>query len=189
MTYILSAFETEARALIDFYKLSKKNNSAYKIFYNEDIFLIISGMGQERASEAIEYLILNYPNKKEDIFINLGICAGQKKYKVGELLHVETLTNNEESHKMAKIGNKITQVSCFSSKTPVSSIISQDIAEMEAMSIYKVVRDYFKHTNISFLKIVSDNFNPQKFSKQFVIDLTFNNLEKINSHIQDLNEK
>lgn len=189
MTYISCAFETEARALIDFYKLDKRSDLSYKLFFNENILLIISGMGQNKAKEAIEFLLLNYPNKQDDIFLNLGVCAGQKKFEVGDLVQIKQLHSIDESHKLSSINKGIAEVSCFSSEVAVSGSCSQDIAEMEANSIYSIIQKYFLVKNISFLKIVSDNFNPIKFSKEFIINLTKQNIKEITKHINLLQEK
>ena len=183
MTYILSAFETEARALIQSYGLQKDVNHPFKLFYSEEILIIISGMGQEKAKEAIEYLLLNFPNKTDDIFINLGICAGQKEFAVGTLLQIKQLQDEEESHHLITCNEYIQAVSCFSSFVPLDIPTTTDIAEMEAMGIYRVIHTYFPRKQISFLKIVSDNFNPIKFSKAFIIGLFQNKLSQIQDHI------
>lgn len=188
MIYIMSAFESEARSLIDLYNLPKQDASAFKIFCDKEMLVIISGMGQEKASAAIQYLLLNYPNKKDDIFINLGICSGQAHYKVGELLQIKQLKNKYESHILSVVPSSIKEVSCFSATTPLNRPSATDIAEMQAMSIYKIIREYFRPKNISFLKIVSDNFQPVKPTKQFIKDLTHKNMPFIQKHIQDLSK-
>ena len=52
MTYILCAFESEARAIIDKYKLLKGNSDKYTLFKNENFLIFISGMGQDNAYNA-----------------------------------------------------------------------------------------------------------------------------------------
>ena len=184
MTYILCAFETEARAILDSYKLQKRQDHPFKTFYDENIFIIISGMGQKKAEEAVEYLLLNFPHKSNDIFINLGTCAGQKEFPVGSLVQVQQLQDEEESHRLCIQNKAIQAVSCFSSVLPLDRPTSTDIAEMEAIGIYKIISKYLPLKKISFLKIVSDNFNPIKYEKAFIIKLTQNNLPKIKAHIE-----
>ena len=184
MTYILSAFETEVRALIDAYKLQKRQSHPFKIFYDENIFIIISGMGQEKAAEAVAYLLLNFPHKTNDIFINLGTCAGQKEFPIGSLVQVQQLQDEEESHRLCIQNNDIQAVSCFSASLPLDRPAPTDIAEMEAIGIYRTLNKYFPLKKISFLKIVSDNFNPIKHEKAFIIKLTQDNLVEIKAHIE-----
>ncbi len=184
MTYILCAFETEARALLDSYQLQKRQGHPFKTFYDENIFVIISGMGQKKAEESVEYLLLNFPHKTNDTFINLGTCGGQKEFPIGSLVQVQQLLDEEESHRLCIQNTEIKAVSCFSSVLPLDRPTSSDIAEMEAIGIYKIVSKYFPLNKISFLKIVSDNFNPIKHEKAFIIKLTQDNLFKIKSHIE-----
>ena len=184
MTYILCAFETEARAILDNYKLQKRQSHPFKTFYDENIFIIISGMEQNKAKEAVEYLLLNFPHKSNDIFINLGTCAGQKEFPIGSLVQVQQLQDEEESHRLCVQNKAIKAVSCFSSVLPLDRPTSTDIAEMEAIGIYKIISKYFPLKKISFLKIVSDNFNPIKHEKAFIIKLTQDNLVEIKAHIE-----
>ncbi len=188
MIYILCAFEAEARAVIDAYKLEKKESSDFKLFFNEEMLVLISGMGQKKAKNALEYLLLNYPNTKEDIFINLGTCAGQKEFEIGTLVQIKQLQNEEESHRLCTKSSGLPAVTCFSSPTPVQRPTATDIAEMEAISIYPIVSQYFSLKQVSFLKIVSDHFNPVKLSKPFVIELTNRNLKAIKEHLKVMQE-
>jgi len=187
MIYIMCAFESEARALIDRYKLRKKQSGPYKYFNNENYLILISGMGQDNAADATNHLLLNFSHNSNDTFINLGVCAGQSYFEVGELLQVKKLQNDEESHFLHTSSVQIKTVSCFSAKKPLNRPVNEDIAEMEAMNIYKTVSQYFQADKISFLKIVSDNFNPIKPSKQFIISLIQQNLDAINKHIEEIN--
>jgi len=184
MTFIICAFESEARAVIDKLKLNKKNNDTYKIFYNDETLLLITGMGQEKALSASEYLLLNFPPKKEDVLINLGVCAAQSTYCIGELIQVKKLVNEDESHTLSTLDSDFPTLSCFSAKVPLNRPVNEDIAEMEALSIYKSISPYFQKEKISFLKIVSDNFNPTKPNKQFIISLVQNKIPDIIKHIK-----
>jgi len=188
MIYILCAFEVEARALIDKHRLQKGRSGPYKIFSNEEILVFISGMGQDNAKDAVQNMLLNFPNTSTDIFINLGICAAQTPYEIGELLQVKKLKDDEESHLLKTVDSQLPTVSCFSSKVPLSRPVNEDIAEMEAMSLYRGVNEYFQAGNISILKIVSDHFDPSKIDKPFIISLIQKNLSKIDRHINTMRE-
>ncbi len=184
MIYIFCAFETEARALIDKHRLSKRKSGLYTLFTNEEILIFISGMGQENANNAAMHLILNFPAKKDDIFINLGVCAAQSSYRVGNILQIEKLVDEKESHRLKCVSSPVQKVSCFSAKLPQDRPVNEDIAEMEAMSIYNTISQYFAAEHISFLKVVSDNFNPVKLEKQFIISLIQKNIPLIDEHIK-----
>ena len=184
--YIICAFEAEARALIDNYKLTKKQIKPFSLFENSEIHLIICGMGPDNAKTASQYLLASYPPNKEDSLVNLGVCAAQDSYKIGELLQVKSLQNQTSNYALETIASTIKTVSCYSSEMLLDTPSNTDIAEMEALSIYENISTYFQPKNISFLKVVSDNFKPFKPNKQFIIDLIRSNIEPIKEHINQL---
>lgn len=186
MLYIICAFEAEARALIDAYKLVKSERTPYALFTNEDVILLISKMGQVNARTAAKFLVSNYKISQDDCFLNLGICAAKDNYTIGKLLQIKYLENENESFTLSTLTSSVQAVSCFSANEPVDKIPKTDIAEMEAISLYKNVKDYFQCEKISFLKIVSDHFQPAVFKKQFIIQLVHKNLKDIRDHIQQL---
>lgn len=186
MLYIICAFEAEARAIIDHYKLTKKQTQPFALFESSEVLLIICGMGPDNAKVASQYLLATFPPRKEDSFLNIGICAAQDDYKIGELLQAQSLQDQMVSYKLQLLDTAIKPVSCYSSDKVLDAPSNTDIAEMEALSIYENISSYFEPKNISFLKVVSDNFKPFKPNKQFIIDLIRNNIKPIKEHISKL---
>ena len=186
MLYIICAFEAEARALIDAYKLVKKQAKPFALFESNEIRLLICKMGQENAKEACRYLIQSYTIQKEDKLLNIGICAAQEKHPIGSLLLVKTLSNQDTNHKLKILDSNLNKVSCYSSEKILDKPSQSDIAEMEASAVYETLSPHLNSENISFLKVVSDNFKPFKPNKQFIIDLIRNNLQDIQHHITQL---
>ena len=183
MLYIICAFEAEARVLIDSYKLIKKQTTPFTLFENSEIRLVISLMGPEKAASASKYLISSFSPKRDDSFLNLGICAAQKEYPIGKLLQIKTLTDGKSSYTLETLDSTIKSASCYSSNETMDTVTKTDIAEMEALALYENISSSFHPENISFVKVVSDHFKPFKPSKQFVIDLIRNNLTPIQKHI------
>jgi len=186
MIYFICAFEAEARALIEYCKLQKDPNSPCTLFSNAERIILISGMGQDNAKKAIEYLLLKYPHSDDDVLINLGICAAQDKFPVGSLLHVQSLRSRSESFELKVVDSTLQKVSCFSSEEVLTQVVDTDIAEMEAISIYKAASASFSPSKISILKVVSDHFKPFKIKKQFIIDLIKPHVKEIETHIQQI---
>lgn len=186
MVYFICAFEAEARALIDYYKLKKEPSLSYPLFFNEEMIILISGMGQENAKKATDYLLAQYPHEEDDVLINLGICAAKEKFPIGSLLCVQTLQNESESFELINLNSALEKVSCFSSEQALSQASKTDIAEMEAISIYKAASASFAPSKLSFLKIVSDHFKPFKIKKQVIIDLVRVHIKEIDKHIKEI---
>jgi len=186
MVYFICAFEAEARALIEHYKLQKDQNQPYPLFSNEEMIILISGMGQENAKKAVDYLLLQYIPTRDDILINLGICAAQEKFPIGSLLKVQSLRNESESFELEIFDSALEKVSCFSSKQVLTRTQKTDIAEMEAITVYKVASAFFAPSKIIFFKVVSDHFKPFKIKKQFIIDLIRGHIKEIDEHIKKI---
>jgi hypothetical protein len=186
MVYFICAFRAEARALIDHYKLQKDSTQLYPVFFNEKMTILISGMGQSNATKAVDFLLSHYPQSNNTILINLGICAAQEKFPIGSLLQVQSLQNESERFELTTFDSILDKVSCFSSDHAQAQATKTDIAEMEAISLYKAASVSFGSTKISILKIVSDHFKPFKIKKQFIIDLIRPHLQEIDAHIKQI---
>lgn len=186
MTYIFCAFEAEARALIDSYKLVKQGSQLYPLFSNKEIKLIITGMGQDKAKEAGQAFLSQASIHKDDVLINIGVCAAKEEYKVGELLEIKSIHSEDVSYELQPQSLNIRDVSCFSAKEAQDKTSTTDIAEMEALSLYEVLKDSYLPEKMSFLKIVSDNFQPFVPKKKFIIELIQSNIKEIKAHINKL---
>lgn len=186
MIYFICAFEAEARALIDHYRLQKDSTRSYPVFCNKEMTVLISGMGQSNATKAVDFLLSHYPQSDNTILINLGICAAQERFPIGSLLQVQSLQNESERFELTTFDSILDKVSCFSSEHALTQATKTDIAEMEAISLYKTASASFGVTKISILKVVSDHFKPFKIKKQFIIDLIRPHLQEIDTHIKHI---
>ena len=86
MIYIVTALKPEAQAFVDFYKLKKNRLGNYATFTNENITLIISGLGVINARLATQTNINNIDITDDDIYLNIGICGASREYEIGQLL-------------------------------------------------------------------------------------------------------
>lgn len=76
MIFISTAMMSEARIFIDRLKLKmNKEENRFRIYENESIKLIITGVGATNAMIATVYLLTRYEAKKTDCLVNLGIAA------------------------------------------------------------------------------------------------------------------
>ena len=69
MIYLVIALKPEAQAFVDKYKLTKSKLGAFTLFSNENMKLIVSGMGIENARIATQTLINNFDISDDDIYI------------------------------------------------------------------------------------------------------------------------
>ncbi len=163
MVYILTATKTEAQALVEHFKLSKKDNC----FGNEKIEVYISGVGLENAYHLAKKLQDRV--SLEDTVINIGIAAASKQYAIGEIVTIKKVCFEDEELIISKEGEKL--LTC---KTPQKRY-QETIVDMEGFGFTKVFAKY----NFKIYKVISDHFEPEKITKDGVKKLLKNALLRI----------
>jgi len=148
MLYVLCALKPEAQAFIDKYKLDKSKK-------NENITLIISGVGRKNMFDAARKLVSSMD--KDDIILNIGICGASHAYKVGELID----------------GFK-TGLTCVDEAVNTKNIY--EVVDMESSGFLEATKEV---QNRYMYKIVSDNFEPQKVTKEKTKQLIFEKIDEV----------
>ncbi|WP_294967097.1 hypothetical protein [Sulfurimonas sp.] len=152
MLYILCALKSEAQAFVDKYKLTKNKQ-------NSQLRLIVSGMGAENMFEATQEVVKTMT--EDDTIINVGICGGDKKFSIGQLIDAR------ESN-----------LTCVSSE--VSCDGEYELVDMESDGFIRATKDI---QNKYIFKVVSDHFEPQEVTKEKTKSLIFNVIDDINKTI------
>lgn len=175
MLYIVTALKPEAQAFVDKYKLQKSKLGDFTLFKNHDMILIISGLGVKNAMFATQTLINYFDITDDDIYINVGICAANKKYAIGELIEIDTIKYHSQKYKIND--NNKTVLECLDKE---ANEAKYDIVDMESFGFYDAVRHSPAIKNIFIFKVVSDNFEPLKVTKEGTKSLIFNAIDDIN---------
>lgn len=165
MLYIVTALKSEAQAFVEKYRLTKKSSHSYTIFENDDIRVIVSGVGTESAKKASEYLLKKFALCDDDVLINMGICAADKKYEIGTLLNIGSILYGEASYVLNE--SSLLAISCVDEE--ISDDL-YDIADMESFGFYEATEGF---KNRYIFKVVSDNFEPRKVTKEGTKKLIF----------------
>ncbi len=153
MLYIICALKAEAQAFVDRYRLSKtKENSHLK--------LIVSGVGSLNSFNATKKIVDIM--RDDDIIINVGICGGDSRYSIGELID-------------ASRENLI----CVD--TPVSQKGIYELVDMESAGFLKATQGVVERRYV--FKVVSDHFEPEIITKERTKLLIFNAIDDINRRI------
>ena len=177
LLYIIVALKAEAQSFVERYRLQKSKIDNFILFTNDNIKLIISGMGVENARNATQALINNFDITDEDIYLNIGICGASKSYEIGELLEIGTISYNEINYTLD------TTKECI---VCVDKPISQDIyklVDMESYGFYDAIKHNPAIKTSHIFKIVSDHFEPEKVTKEHAKMLIFNKIDDINTLI------
>ena len=175
MLYIITALKSEAQAYVDKYKLSKSKLKEYLLFSDENIILIVSGMGVVNARLATQTLINQYDITDDDIYLNIGVCGANSKYNIGSLLEIGSLSYNGINYVFK---NSLEKITC------VDEVISKDlykVVDMESYGFYDAVIHNPAIKNFHICKIVSDHFEPEKVTKDGTKKLISKNIDAINN--------
>ncbi len=93
MLRFVVAFEAEARPLIEHYGLDRDDaTSAFKIYRQGDVALVVSGIGKVAAAAGTSYLHLSAGSERDAVWLNVGI-AGHGTRPVGEALLAHKVTD------------------------------------------------------------------------------------------------
>jgi len=177
LLYIIVALKSEAQAFVDKYKLQKLKIKKFTLYYGKDIVLIISGIGVSFAREATQTLINNFDIiEDEDIYLNIGICAANKQYSLGQCLEIGSLTYHDITYTFKDALNLL----CLDH---ASSDIKHNIVDMESYGFYDAIIHSPAIKNFHIIKIVSDHFEPYKITKDKSKNLIFNQIDVINKII------
>jgi len=179
LLYIIVALKAEAQSFVDKYKLKKEKLKNFVFYSNEDIRLLISGMGVENAREATQTLINYFDINDDDIYLNIGICGASKNYEIGELVEIGNISFKDIKYTVKEKKHSITCV------TTAQSNSSYSIVDMESYGFYDAVIHNPAIKHIFILKVVSDHFEPQKVTKDSAKKLLFNKLDAINTLIRE----
>lgn len=169
-TLIHTALLCEAQSLINFFKLeidtTVKNLPKYsKLYSNNELILIVSGIGKENTIQALIFIFETFEIKKA---INLGIAGcGDSSIKIGTLFCTNKLLPNIN---FAAITTVDKPLEC-------DSELETLLVDMEAKYFIQVSKEY-KISNTYIFKVISDHLDLEIPKKAFVIELMQNSFEK-----------
>ena len=181
MKAIISAFYKEVAPLIKHYKL-KKENTPFEIFKNDEIIVIISGIGKINSAIATTYLLSNY---KIDFIINFGI-AGSSQFEVGEMFLINKINKNLYPDVLYHHPFNESEIICS------DEIITDGefrLVDMESEGFLKASTKFLPLENIFIIKIVSDNLVCFRPDDNFMDNLISPHLQNITSFIDNLEKK
>lgn len=177
MTYIVIALKSEAQAFVDRYRLKKEKLATFSLFYNENMRLIVSGLGVINARIATQALINQYDITDEDIYVNVGICGASSNNEIGTLLEIGEVLYSGISYQFSNAPKTLTCVDSAMGEA------LYEIVDMESYGFLDAVTHNPAIKKFHILKVVSDHFEPEKVTKDATKKLIFNKIDAINKII------
>ena len=157
MIHFIIATNSEARPLIDLFKLKKKNSNKLQIYCNQDISLTITGIGKINSAIGVIQTFYETSKKLNDCWINLGL-AGHKSHDIGKIFAISKIYDNDTGQKLYPFVNsfKINSDECISLGKK-NKKYSTKIYEMESSGFFNACNKFSSKEFIQILKIISDN--------------------------------
>jgi len=153
MILIHTALLCEAQSFIEYYKLKKINS---KIYSNDKILILISGIGKENTIDELNNVFLQYNISKA---LNIGIAGcNDTSVDIGSLFCTNHQLQNISSLPLIT-KDEITTNSISTKPT---------LYDMEAKYFEEVVLKKLPKDSIFIFKIISDYLSDQKLAKDFV---------------------
>ncbi len=175
MILIHTALLCEAQSFIEYYKL-KKTNSNPKIYSNDKIVLIITGVGKDNTLNGLNYIFKNFKILKA---VNIGIAG----------------CNNSDTPigKLFCTNHNLEDIECCILKTVDNPTIAAtaNISIIENTTLYDMEGDYFLDYTLSKLslndiyifKIVSDYLEDKILPKDYIKSIINKQKEQIIKYI------
>ena len=190
MQLIVTALDSEARPLLDHYRLrADSRHSAFRVYRSDAMVLIVSGMGRVNAAAATAYLAaLSGPG--EHVWLNIGI-GGQRDYPVGSpwLAHQISLSDADRHWYPPLIFPPPcgTAHLCTVDR-PEFAYPDNCIYEMEAAGFYPTAIRFSSAELAHSLKIISDNaeHSAERLRPADVSGLIAASLDSIQASLEEL---
>lgn len=198
MIFIVSALYSEAKPLIDHFNLKKSpQTTRFQVFANQDIALLISGIGLLSAAVGTSYLLTKYNSAETDIAFNIGIAGSASKgFKIGEpiicnkIIHKDTYRSYYPDI-LINHGIREGVLESHSHVVENSALITEvngDIVDMEGAGFYEAASSFLYAHNIYSVKVISDYLNPTALSGEKVSRLIELNLAVFSDLIEKSKE-
>jgi hypothetical protein len=179
MIYLITALDAEARALVDYYHLKRDTSLPYTLYTNEQMVLLVSGMGKSNALMAVSALLGWRIPKIEDCMINIGICGAPSTYKIGEALLIHQIEDGARRYYPDILYTHPLRECSLKCVDDAQVIPHEYPVDMESSSIFQAASRFFKLHQMAFIKIVSDHFEPESVTKEGVVELVRTNVSGI----------
>lgn len=178
------ALACEARPLIDFYKLKQVCARPFSLYSNQDIFLVVSGIGAQLSCAALGFA-QGYIRQENLVWINFGVC-GSRSIVPGEAFIVNKASDPKGEQVfyppvLFDIGLKGHAI--ISSAQAETNYNDDALFDMEAVSFFHIATMFSTSELVQSIKVVSDNEDTglAHVDKEYVTKLLVPQVEKVDA--------
>jgi hypothetical protein len=187
------ALAPEARTIIRHYKLKRVHSVfPFELYKNDNIQLIVCGMGKNNAAVAAGYLAGLSGTNSSQAWINVGIAGGDVG-SIGEIALAKSIADSETN-------KRYYPSLCFDSSIPAVEVTTVNeptvkykkgvLFDMEASGFYPSAVRFSTSELVQCCKIVSDNSEQSihEISKESIVSLVENKISEIDEIAKKLIE-
>ncbi len=190
---VVVALMSEARPLIDFYRLKKSCDAPFTVFSAADCYVqvVICGMGAISAATAVGYMS-ERSGVHDKAWLNIGI-AGHRFYDVGTSVRVL-------SHRLEGSARKQFVSQAVAWRGSVAELITlgevsshypdTELIDMEGNGFFAAAMHFNSSELIQSIKVVSDNaeYSAENLNAQAISNLVLGAREEIVGFIERLSD-
>lgn len=155
---------SQTKPIIDFFSLKEIKTSKYKIYSNDNILLIESGVSKEEIIEALEYIFENFMISKA-FDISIASCL-ETSVKLGTLFCTNKFLKNINYASLTSLQKAPLDIE------NIDTLLVDYQAEYFKQICEKNIQDYY------ILKIVSDFFDEEKLKEDTIAELIKKSIPK-----------
>ena len=192
MILIVIALPSEAKPFCERHKLKLRCERPFKVFQNEKMAVILSGVGVESSAAAVGFLGGLFDREQCHVWFNVGI-AGHQRFEIGTVVM---------AHKISRWGDDRNWFPDFAVKPPfptaeimscnkaVNDFPDNYVCDMESAGFMAAVEKFAPPHLTQVIKVVSDNekSGTSHVNKKFVSALIEQSLGKIQCVIDEIKD-
>ena len=184
---VLVALKSEAKPIIRNLKLKQKKLGSNRYYTNEEVGLLITGIGYDIVEEQLFNVIKEISPLA---LLNVGICGSiDRKCDIGTIFYVNKVSCDKTKNVFypdAIVNAKIPNASLITFTNPQMDYKRHSnrkyhyLVDMEGAILYRIFHKVYGPHKIQFLKIVSDHLSTTEFRSVSVKLLIESSLSYIN---------
>lgn len=194
MVFLCTALYIEAEPFIKQLNLKKDSNlKKFQVFKNDEIVLLITGVGKVKSAIATSYLFSKYEHCERDILINIGICGSKdERCDIGKAFFCNKIIDgdsNKSFYPDMLFKHPFDEKSIETFSKVVNSNdknIEAELVDMESSGIYEAAIVFFNTHQIFFIKIVSDYLNSKNTNQEKISKMLEENLKTVIKWISEI---
>ena len=196
MIFICTATYFEAEPFIKEFQLKKDvKEPKFKIFYNKNIKLLITGVGKIKCAIALTYLFSKNRPLSSDLFVNIGLCGSANiNYTIGQTFLCNKIIDNDTKKTyytdiLFKHPFKETSIETFSVITHSHYYINGELVDMESSALFESALTFMQSHQIFFIKIISDHLSSEKVNLKLIKDYIYEECRNIVSWLNHISSE